>query len=288
MWGAPRSSSLWSPTPVPLLRFCLSRPGEPRVAGAPNSGLPGSTLGGGPRTVSGKCHDPLPRTRAPSPDPLLRGVRKRSGLGHGPCAVTVPFLGQASNTPKWAPFFSGKSPRRWTEGTGLSRLLLRPRPGALCSGCGATGRRACSRALAVLLHQGLPQGTAGCLGARPCGPPVTAALSGPSCCSQGLRKHRPFLSYLLRPEGLQCCPPALLWARRWPATARWTCQAARVPAAAPPAAPLPHRPLPGSWAREGSGDASIGRGRHFVNAAFSAKPPAPVRTPVSCCLLNKM
>lgn len=162
---------------------------------------------------------PLPRTRAPSPDPLLRGVRKRSGLGHGPCAVTVPFPGQASNTPKWAPFFSGKSPRLWTEGTGLSRLLLRPRPGALCSGCGATGRRACSRALAVLLHQGLPQGTAGCLGARPCGPPVTAALSGPSCCSQGLRKHRPFLSYLLRPEGLQCCPPALLWARRWPATA---------------------------------------------------------------------
>lgn len=219
VWGAPRSSSLWSPTPVPLLRFCLSRPGEPCVAGAPNSGLPGSTLGGGPRTVSGKCHDPLPRTRAPSPDPLLRGVRKRSGLGHGPCAVTVPFPGQASNTPKWAPFFSGKSPRRWTEGTGLSRLLLRPRPGALCSGCGATGRRACSRALAVLLHQGLPQGTAGCLGARPCGPPVTAALSGPSCCSQGLRKHRPFLSYLLRPEGLQCCPPALLWARRWPATA---------------------------------------------------------------------
>lgn len=33
--------------------------------------------------------------------------------------VLSPIL-QASNTPKWAPFF-GKSPRHWTEGTGLTQ-----------------------------------------------------------------------------------------------------------------------------------------------------------------------
>lgn len=86
-----------------------------------------------------------------------------------------------------------------------------PAPGRWPSSCTRTSRKG-------------PQAPHGdtracCLGARPSGPPVTAALSGPSCCFQGLRKHRPFLSYLLWPEGLQCCPLELLWAHCWPVTA---------------------------------------------------------------------
>lgn len=39
-----------------------------------------------------------------------------------------------------------------------------------------------------------------------------------SSVSRAFRSTNPFLSYLLWPEGLQCCPLELLWAQCWPVT----------------------------------------------------------------------
>lgn len=160
--------------------------------------------------------------------PVLQGIRKRSGLGDRPCAVTVPFPRQASNTPKWAPFFSGKSPRHWTEGTGLGRLLWRRRlPGPLCRGCRGHRQEPCSRALAFLLHQDLPEGTAGSTRRHTRPLPWSQALR-PACHSS---TKRPFLLFpgpweaptVSQLPPLARRPPVLslelLWAHCWPVTA---------------------------------------------------------------------
>lgn len=39
-----------------------------------------------------------------------------------------------------------------------------------------------------------------------------------SAVSRAFGSTDPFLSYLLWPEGLQCCPLELLWAQCWPVT----------------------------------------------------------------------
>lgn len=39
-----------------------------------------------------------------------------------------------------------------------------------------------------------------------------------SAASRAFGSTDPFLSYLLWPEGLQCCPLELLWAQCWPMT----------------------------------------------------------------------
>lgn len=105
-------------------------------------------------------------------------------------------------------------------------------------------------------------------------------MSGPSCCFWGFQKHQP-TSQL---------PPLARRPQCWPHDHRWTCQAPRALTltAACPAAPPPPQ-LPGSWAYKGSGDASIGRGWHFVIAScLVLSPLPPVQIPVFCYLLNKM
>lgn len=117
--------------------------------------------------------------------------------------VLSPVL-QASNTPKWAPFF-GKSPRHWMEGTGLTQAAPE---GSSCPAfsaqrlLGVTGgapasqeHRPCSFTRISWKGHQAPHSDNRQPPALEPGSPWRQLEKGswghPLCCFQGLRKYRP-------------------------------------------------------------------------------------------------